>query len=157
MTNIIEKMLDSYEKGGISRRQFVRSLAVITAAPTVLTNANQTVFQGKTLNHATLFVTDVARSKVFYQNLLGLRVRKEDKDYCNLDLGESFIGLYEDGGAATVDHFCIGIDSFNADAVLEKLKKEFPSANPTMENGKQIYLRDPDNIRFQLSAKNYKG
>ena len=40
---------------------------------------------------------------------------------------------------------------------LGKLKKEFPSANPTMENGTEIYLRDPDNIRVQLSAKDYKG
>ena len=52
---------------------------------------------------------------------------------------------------------CIGINSFNANTVLEKLKKEFPSSKPTIENGTEIYLRDPDNIRVQLSGKDYKG
>jgi hypothetical protein len=60
-------------------------------------------------------------------------------------------------GAPDIDHFCVGINSFNADKVLEKLKKEFNSSNPTMENGSEIYLRDPDNTRVQLSAKDYRG
>lgn len=157
MKNVIDKMLDSYEKGGISRRDFVQSLAVIAAAPSVLTQSAQTTFQGKMLNHATIYVSDVAKSKAFYQNLLGLKVRAEYKDSCNLDLGNSFLSIAKDERSPRIDHFCIGIESFNAEAVFEKLKKEFPSANPTIEYGNQIYLRDPDNIRFQLSAKDYRG
>ncbi|MBI1782152.1 MAG: VOC family protein [Sphingobacteriales bacterium] len=157
MKNVIDKMLDSYEKGGISRRDFVQSLAVIAATPSLLTQTAQTTFQGTMLNHATIHVADVAKSKAFYQNLLGLKVRDEDKDYCNLDLGNSFLSINKDEGPSGIDHFCIGIESFNAEAVFEKLKKEFPSANPTMEYGNQVYLHDPDNIRFQLSAKDYRG
>ena len=158
MKNIIENMLDSYEKGGVSRRDFVQSLAVIIAAPTILSQTGKAPFTGEMLNHVTLYVSDVARSKKFYQSLLALPVRKEEKDLCNLDLGESFLCLYQkDDSAPAINHFCIGINSFNADTVLEKLKKEFPSSNPTMENGTEIYLRDPDNIRVQLSAKDYKG
>lgn len=158
MKNVIDKMLDSYEKGGISRRDFVQSLAVITAAPSVLTRSAQTNFQGKMLNHATIYVSDVAKSKAFYQKLLDLKVRAEDKDYCNLDLGNSFLSINKkDESPFGIDHFCIGIESFNAETVFEKLNKEFPSANPTKEYGNQVYLRDPDNIRFQLSAKDYRG
>lgn len=158
MKNIIENMLDSYEKGGISSRNFVQSLAVITAAPAILSQSGKTPFKGEMLNHVTLYVSDVARSKKFYQSLLALPVRKEEKDLCNFDLGESFLCLYQkDESAPAINHFCIGINSFNANTVLEKLKKEFPSSNPTMENGTEIYLRDPDNIRVQLSAKDYKG
>jgi len=40
---------------------------------------------------------------------------------------------------------------------LGKLKKELPSSNPTVENGTEINLHDPDNIRVQLSANDYKG
>jgi catechol 2,3-dioxygenase-like lactoylglutathione lyase family enzyme len=157
MKNVIDKMLDSYEKGGISRRDFVQSLTVIAAAPSVLTRSTQTTFQGKMLNHATIHVSDVAKSKAFYQKLLGLKVRAEDEDYCNLDLGNSFLSINKDKSTFGIDHFCIGIESFNAQAVFEKLKKEFPSANPTIEYGNQLYLRDPDNIRFQLSAEDYRG
>jgi catechol 2,3-dioxygenase-like lactoylglutathione lyase family enzyme len=157
MKNIIEKMLHSYEKGGISRRDFVLSLAAITTAPIAMSQTKQSAFHGKTLNHITLFVKDVAKSKDFYKKLLSLQVRRETKDLCEFNLGESILGIYnaEDGPSGN-DHFCIGIESFNADTVLEQLKKEFPSASPTMEEGKQIYLRDPDNIRFQLSATEYK-
>lgn len=158
MKNIIEKMLDSYEKGGVSRRDFVQSLAVIIATPTILTEVGKAPFKGEMLNHVTLYVSDVARSKKFYQSLLALPVRKEEKDLCNFDLGESFLCLYQkDDSAPAINHFCIGIDSFNAEIVLEKLKKEFPSSNPTMENGTEIYLRDPDNTKVQLSAKEYRG
>jgi catechol 2,3-dioxygenase-like lactoylglutathione lyase family enzyme len=157
MNNVIDKMLDAYEKGGISRRDFVQSLAVIAAAPSVLTAPPQATFGGTMLNHATIHVSDVAKSKAFYQKLLGLKVRAEDKDYCNLDLGNSFLSINKDDGPSGIDHFCIGIESFDAKAVFEKLKNEYPSANPTMEYGSQVYLRDPDNIRFQLSAKDYRG
>lgn len=109
------------------------------------------------LNHATIYVSDVAKSKAFYQKLLGLKVRTETKDYCNLDLGNSFLSINKAESSFRIDHFCVGIESFDAEAVLEKLKNEFPSANPTMEYGNQVYLRDPDNIRFQLSAKDYRG
>jgi len=64
---------------------------------------------------------------------------------------------WQDPGRTQIDHFCVGIDSFNADTVFEKLKKEFPSSNPVMVDGKEIYLRDPDNTSVQLSAKEYKG
>ncbi|MBI2731611.1 MAG: VOC family protein [Sphingobacteriales bacterium] len=157
MKNFIDKMLDCYEKGGISRRDFVQSLAVITAAPSMLTETAQATLEGKMLNHATIYVSDVVKSKAFYQKLLGLKVSTENKDYCNLDLGNSFLSINKDESSFRIDHFCIGIESFDAETVLEKLKNEFPSANPTMEYGNQVYLRDPDNIRFQLSATNYSG
>ena len=157
MKNIIEKMLDSYEKGGVSRRDFVQSLAVIIATPTILSHAGEAPLTGKMLNHVTLRVSDVAKSKKFYQSLLALPLIKEEKDLCYLDLGESFLCLYHNDGAPAIDHYCVGINSFNAATVFEKLKKEFPSSNPTIEDGKEIYLRDPDNIEVQLSARDYKG
>ena len=138
MKNIIEKMLDSYEKGGVSRRDFVQSLPGIIATPTILSQASKAPFTGEMLKHVTLYVSDVARSKKFYTSLLALPVRKEGQDLCNLDLGESFLCLYQKDSAPAIDHFCVGINSFNAPTIFEKLKKEFPSSNPIMEDGKEI-------------------
>ena len=156
MKNIIEKMLDTYERGGINRRNFVQSLATIIALPALSASPVQSGFQGKTINHVTLYVSDVAKSKVFYQKLLSLSVKNEEKDFCEFNLGKSFLGIYKADEEARNDHFCIGIESFKADKVFEKLKSDFPSANPTLEGGSQVYLRDPDNIRFQLSSIDYK-
>src|SRR5436190_23941799 len=121
-----------------------------------MTEPAQTIFRGKTLNHVTLAVADVNRSRDFYQNLLGLRLVSEEKDYCSLNLGGGFLGIYKDESTARIDHFCIGIESFNANAVLNKLKKEVPSSNPTIENEKEVYLLDPDNITCQLSSIDYR-
>lgn len=64
-----------------------------------------------------------------------LPVRKEEKDLCNLDLGDSFLCLYQKNDSApAINHFCIGINSFNANTVLEKLKKGIPFFKPY--NGK---------------------
>src|SRR5258705_2852952 len=157
MKNIIEKMLYDYEKGSVSRRDFIQSVAMITATPALFAQHNKPILQGKTLNHVTLYVSDVARSKKFYQELLALPVKTEDNDYCDLSLGDSFLGIYKDEGSnPRSDHFCIGIESYDAQSVFEKLQKEFPGSKPTLENEDQVYFRDPDNIHVQLSAINYK-
>jgi len=44
---------------------------VIIAAPTILSQSGTAPFAGEMLNHVTLGVSDVARSKKFYQSLLG--------------------------------------------------------------------------------------
>jgi catechol 2,3-dioxygenase-like lactoylglutathione lyase family enzyme len=118
---------------------------------------DKSLFQGKTLNHVTLQVSDVARSKKFYQQLLDLPVKTEDSTYCDLGLGGSFLGIYKDeANNPRSDHFCIGIQSYKAEAVFEKLKKEFPECKPTLEYKDQVYLRDPDDIKLQLCAVDYK-
>ena len=155
MINIIDKLLDAYEKGGISRRKFIQSVAMLTTSSTALAQADKSAFKGKTINHVTLLVKDVQRSKDFYQKLLGLRVRLEEDGYCSFDLNGGFLAMAQDD-IPSADHFCIGIESFNAEAVFEKLKKDYPSSSPTMENDKEVYLRDPDNIRFQLASVDYR-
>src|SRR5512139_3551484 len=102
MKNIIEKMLDSYEKGGVSRRDFVQSLAVIITTPAILSHAGEAPLTGEMLNHVTLHVSDVARSKKFYQSLLALPLIKEQKDLCYLDLGKSFLCLYQNDGTPAI-------------------------------------------------------
>lgn len=158
MTQLIEKFLDAYEQGGIARRDFINSLAGISSASFLSMNPASpvAVFQGKSLNHVTLGVSDLDRSKTFYRHLLNAPLMANEENYCSLKLGNSFLALYKDDGPAHTDHFCIGIDSFNSEKVLAKLKKEMPESNPKIENGGEVYLSDPDNILLQLSAVDYK-
>ena len=39
---------------------------------------------------------------------------------------------------------------------LAKLKAAVPSAQPTLENGDQVYVRDPDGVRVQFADVKYK-
>ncbi len=116
------------------------------------------VFQARSINHLTLYVSDVARTKAFYQSLTGLPVRAEDPSFCELSLENSFLGLYAADPAqrAGIDHFCFGIEQYNPSTALAKLKAAVPSAQPTLENGDQVYVRDPDGVRVQFADVKYK-
>ena len=77
---------------------------------------------------------------------------------CELSLDNAFLGLYAPDSAqrAGIDHFCFGIEQYDPSTALTKLKAAVPSAQPTLENGDQIYVRDPDGVRVQFADVKYK-
>jgi len=113
----------------------------------------------KSLNHVTLFVSDVERSRQFYQDLFTTSVVSKQANGINLAAGpSSFIGLYKTGqGAPSINHFCLGIEGTveTASAVLEK-----HGIKPTIRDRdgvKELYFRDPDNVQVQLQNAGYRG
>ncbi len=156
MEKTVHQMLSSYEQGGVSRREFVQALAALAAIPTaVYRETNGSVFKGINLNHVTLSVSDVQRSRDFYQNLFGFSVIKQNEKECNLAVGDRFISLSRYDKPGYIDHFCIGIDGFSLERAKAALAQE--GVSPTIEFGTQVYFRDPDGNRVQLSATDYKG
>jgi len=107
------------------------------------------------LNHITLKVSHLERSRHFYQEMFGLPVSKQTDDGYNLGLEDSFLGIYETESAG-LDHVCIGIAAFQFDLVMEKLNQGPPFLKPTCR-GQRIFLHDPDGIRIQLSSVDYRG
>jgi catechol-2,3-dioxygenase len=102
MHDEVEHLVSLYDRGGITRRQLLQGLVAVgiraRAAPSALVQpqgpGNQLpVFQARSINHVTLYVSDVARSKAFYKSLTGLPVRAEDPTFCELHLENSFLGL----------------------------------------------------------------
>jgi len=152
----IERLVDLYDSRIIGRRELLAGLVMIGVGRASATSS-QAPFRGRTLNHVSLGVTDVARSKSFYQRLLAVQVRDEGSDYCEFRLENAFFGLYNQPGIRNgIDHFAIGIDDYKPAAVLEKLEREFPGSAPSLENENQVYFRDPDGARGQLTATDYK-
>ncbi|HEV2690877.1 MAG TPA: VOC family protein, partial [Bryobacteraceae bacterium] len=93
MTASINQLLDSYDRGLLSRRGLVRALLPLLAAAPARAADTLTV---KTLNHVTLFVSDVERSRTFYQDLFTAPVVSKQANGINLAAGpNSFIGLYK--------------------------------------------------------------
>ena len=163
----VEGLVALYDGGRITRRQLLHGLVAMgigargvadTYAAGTATGSVAPVFQTRTINHVTLIVKDVGRSKAFYQSLTGLPVREEDATFCELNLENSFLGLYaaEPGQQTGIDHLCFGVTQFQPQDALAKLKATLPNAQPTLENESQVYVRDPDGARVQVADVKYK-
>jgi catechol 2,3-dioxygenase-like lactoylglutathione lyase family enzyme len=167
MTANIAGLVKEFEVGRMSRRDLVASLAALVAGAATSAAAQApaaAVAQGRTLNHVSMAVTDVEKAADFYTNLLGLKVvSRPGNGGINLGLGTSFLGLYKLPNPGTVNHFCIGVDDFDPDAIAAKLTargiKARVDRNPAnrTSGGDQLYFTDPDNTNVQLGANGYQG
>ena len=159
MPNRFESLLRDYETGGISRRQLLAALVVASAAPS-RGQTTEPAFRGTVVNHVTLSVSDVGRSRAFYESLLGGRALGETGTAVDLGIGSSFIGLYPMRDPGRIDHFSVGVEDFDAEQALTILQRRFADTSPFLRTNslgqKEIYLEDPDGVRVQLSAIRYK-
>src|SRR5262245_66438475 len=106
MKNTISTLLEAYEKGKMSRRALIQGLAVLAAGSRTVEAAG---FQGNSVNHISLQVSNLQRSTDFYQRVFGCTVNKRDGNN-QLVFGKNFLILREGMPAAKVDHFAIGVD-----------------------------------------------
>ena len=156
----LEALLRRYEAGQISRREFTGALLTMTVASTPSGQEPPVVGTATQLNHATLYVQDVARSQAFYQKLFGMPILTRQGAGVNLRAGAAFLGLYpaRDRGAPRIDHICLAIDRFDATRVLPtlqslKLDAEIVRRGDTEE----LYFDDPDGISIQVQDTRYRG
>ena len=158
MIERVEGMLASYENGTIDRRQFVTALATLAAGSAAATQAQApALFRARVVNHVTVSVADVTRSRAFYQGLLGATdIGAVSPKFSDLRVGASFIGLYPLGNPGRIDHFSVGIDDYEADRVLAAVKQRYPESKPNIAGDREVYLTDPDNVRVQLSQPDLK-
>ena len=149
MEHLISKVLRSYEQGKLSRRQLIQGLAALAAATEAARGAGST-FKGIALNHIAIRVTNVQRSRDFYQKHFGMPVLHEEKANCFLGLGKNFLTLFENQKPG-LDHFCIAIEDFEADAIMNELGRQ--GLKPRRPSGTdRIYFPDPDELEVQLSS-----
>jgi catechol 2,3-dioxygenase-like lactoylglutathione lyase family enzyme len=149
MEQIISSMLSSYERGSLTRRQLIQGLASIAAVGSPAT-ASAATFRGMALNHIAIRVTKIQRSRDFYQKHFGLPVIREAETDCFMGLGKNFLTLFQNQ-APGLDHFCIAIQDFNADAAVEELKHQ--GLHPNRPSGSdRVYFPDPDGLTVQVSS-----
>ena len=160
MNDDVEVLVSKYDRGVISRRQLLSGLAALTAASSVAgavpAKTEEPAFQARSLNHVTLSVSDVERSKQFYSSILGVEEISRQKNGVNLGLGESFLGLYAIKEPPRVNHFCLGLDQFHVQVAAERLQ-QFGIAPRVRKDKPEVYFEDPDGITVQLESKDYRG
>ena len=159
----VERLVDLYGGGRLSRRQLVQGILALGMAPTVprglaSTAQSAPLFRTRTVNHVTIYASDVARSKAFYQRLTGLPIQSEDKESCEFRLDNGFFGLYapDRGQRFGFNHFCFGIEKYDPQTAVDAIQRAMPEARPTLEDQGQVYVQDPDGVRVQFADVNYK-
>ena len=170
MREAIEHLVERFESRTLSRRQLVASLSALmagaaTGAAAQTPPPNPTLLvRGRSLNHASLAVTDVEKAAQFYGTLLGAQVvSRPGNGGINLVLGDGFLGLYKLNNPGTVNHICIGVDDFNADRLAEQCKQMGVVANVDRNpanrtsGGDQLYIQAFDNHRLQIGPHGYQG
>ncbi len=160
MTDQLDRLITAYENGGLSRRQLLQSLAMIAAPAAVAAQTTGApVMQGRLLHHVNVQVSDVAKSEAFYRTVLGLPPSRvvQGPDNHGLDLpGGGLIILQRSDTPGKIDHFCVGVENWNADR-LRAATKAAGVERVIGNAADNFFVADPDGLRVQVSAVDWSA
>lgn len=161
MRHTIETLLSRFERCHLSRRDLVSALAAL--AGTTPASAAAETFQPATINHVTLSVTNIERSRAFYQGVLQAAVIGRVAAETDLSLGTGFLALMNVDRPVGIDHFCIGVEGYDANRIATVLEAQGHKPRILTEalgvrfRAPQVYVQDPDGIQVQFSSPQYRG
>jgi hypothetical protein len=126
MEAIISNLLQRFERGALTRRGLIEGLAILTAAGGAAEGQGpQPGIKAAKIDHMSIQVSDLPRSIAFYQKIFGLTIVSEDKpnEIVRLGMGtRALVSLHHKSPTGLVDHFAIGVENFNKEAVTRELK-----------------------------------
>ena len=148
MEAIISDLLNRFEKGALSRRGLIQGLALLTAAGA---QAQDAAIKPVKIDHISIQVMDLRRSIAFYQKIFGFTVVSEDKPNEIVRLGTAgkvLVSLHHKSPTGLVDHYAIGVERFNKEAVTRELKDRGATPDDNLDAG--FHIKDPEGIRVQI-------
>lgn len=125
------------------------------------------------LDHVVVRASDVARMVAFYRDVLNCRVERQSDDLGLIQLraGASLIDIVDvngrlgrEGGGPSdpegrnMDHFCVRVLHWNAEAIASHLKRhgvgsgDVVSRYGALGSGPSIYIRDPEGNTIELKG-----
>jgi catechol 2,3-dioxygenase-like lactoylglutathione lyase family enzyme len=149
MEAMIASLVNRFEKGALSRRQLVQALTMLTAAGSAA-SAQETGIKAAKIDHISIQVSDLPRSIAFYEKMFGLTVMSEDKpnEIVRLGSGKILVSLHHKSPTGLVDHFAIGVEKFNREAVTRELKEKGATPEDNLDAG--FHIKDPEGISVQI-------
>jgi catechol 2,3-dioxygenase-like lactoylglutathione lyase family enzyme len=147
---LISDLVNEYERGRLTRRELISTLAMIAAAGT---SASAAPLRSGSINHVSVLVTEMTRSIEFYNRVFGLSVQNEDKANKIARLGSGgkvLVSLRVEPPPGLIDHFAIGVDGFNRDAVTKELQSMGLTPRENLEFG--FHVKDPDGANVQITG-----
>jgi len=153
MEAIISNLLSRFEKGALTRRGLIQGLAMLTAASGTASEAQVPAagIKAAKIDHMSIQVSDLPRSIAFYQKMFGLTTVSEDKPNEIVRLGAGMrvlVSLHHKSPTGLVDHFAIGIENFNKEAVTRELKARGATPEDNLDAG--FHILDPEGISVQI-------
>ena len=151
MDNLITDLVESFDRGTLSRRHLIQGLTALAAASGALpVAAQQAPFKSSRVDHISVQTTNLARSVEFYTKVFGLKVLNEDKPnkIARMGVTKIIVSLHEKMPVGIVDHFAIAIDDFDKDIVTAELAKLGLKAEENLDYG--FFVRDPEGVPVQI-------
>ena len=165
MEQIIAKLLQEFERGKLSRRELILSLAAAAAAspigtsPAAAAQPEGQVFKATAFNHVSYEVADYQKSRDFYAGLFGMTVTVDDGMQCRLAFGDNIlIPRNRPSGTPRVDHIAYTIEGWDTDeAVRPALKAELErrglEIRESATGGGSFLVMDPDGFLVQMGGE----
>ncbi len=165
MEHVIDTLLQDFERGKMTRRQLVKSLALAATAAAAgrgvaAAAADGQGFQAFAVNHISYQVKDYARTRDFYTSLLGMKAVQDDgKRQCYLTFGDQGTWLLPRNGregveTPKVDHIAYTIKNWDAAKVEAELKRR--GLEPRVDTPNSFHVKDPDGFDLQISGEGMK-
>ena len=160
MTDQLDSLVTAYDSGSLTRRQLLQALALLAApAAAEARPADPVVMKGRLIHHVNVQVSNVARSEEFYRTLLGLPASRvvQGPDNHGLDLpGGGLLILQRSDTPGRIDHFCIGVENWDADR-LRTAAKAAGIERVIGTAADNFFVADPDGLRVQVSATDWSA
>jgi catechol 2,3-dioxygenase-like lactoylglutathione lyase family enzyme len=170
MTKIIEALLNDYERGTVSRREVVKalSLGIVPAGLLKRQGASRQrhegprqdgVLRGININHVNLQNSNLDRSVDFYRELFSLPPKREvpgRPDALDLADGLSFLSVPQREPSGDINHFCVGVEDFEADRVATAIRGAGLDRDLSVSSD-SVSVSDPEGIRVQISWPDWGG
>jgi catechol 2,3-dioxygenase-like lactoylglutathione lyase family enzyme len=148
---MIADLVGRFERGALTRRQVIQALSMLVAAHSASSAGAQTgAIRASSIDHVSILVGDMQRSAEFYQTVFGLSQVSEDKPNRILRLGlkRTLVSLRRETESGVVDHFAIGVENFNKEAVTRELKQRGIMPQENIQFG--FHIKDPDGVNVQI-------
>jgi hypothetical protein len=155
----VERMIDEFTRGRISRRELIAGVSGLVAvaaaghsSPVRAQEAAPT-FKAVGLNHMALRVTNVPRARDFYLKHLGMTVSSDSPSSCFLNFDNGFLALFR-GDESRMDHYCYSVEGYSVQDAAAKLRAQ--GIEPRIED-QRIYFPDADGLTVQLAAPDHRA
>ena len=159
----------------MTRRALLLSLPALVMARQLVAQVRAAPLRVRALQQVTLAVSDLGRSREFYQGLFGMSVLVRDGAATLLRIGDGpqFLALTEAGAdPPRIDHFGMAVEEFDVGRVVrilaghgvtgadggEGLSGGAMSVRVTTRgNTREVHMGDPDGLVIQLQDPTYCG
>ena len=125
MEHIIGRLLQDYERGKMTRRQLIQTLAFTATAASAGGSAEAAAPANAIyINHVSMQVADYTKTRDFYAGLFGMTVTNDDgKTQCRLTFGDNIViarnAGSRPGAKVGVDHIAYTLANWDTDKAVK--------------------------------------